>query len=109
MDAIIRMQIHHKIKTTKMNYISIKKLGFAFGATAALLYFGCALVMFILGHDSTVKLFNNLLHGIDVSSIIRMNISPVEEVLGIAQTFSLGWLTGACVAGIYNVSFKKSN
>jgi hypothetical protein len=92
-----------------MNKISIKKLGLAFGLTAALLYFGCALVMFTVGHDSTVKFFNGLLHGIDVSSIIRMNISLVEELIGIVQTFILAWLVGACVAAIYNVSFKKSN
>jgi hypothetical protein len=109
MDTIISIQIQTKIKKTIMNYISIKKLGLAFGLTAALLYFGCALVMFTVGHDGTVSFFNSLLHGIDVSSIIRMNISPFEELIGIVQTFILGWLVGACVAAIYNVSFKKSH
>ena len=93
---------------TIMNYINIKKLGLACGLTASMLYFGCVLVMFTVGHDSTVKFFNSLLHGIDVSNIIRMNISPVEELTGIVQTFILGWLIGACVAAIYNVSFKKN-
>ena len=91
-----------------MNYINIKKLGFAFGLTGALLYFGCAMVMFVLGHDATVKFFNNLLHGLDVTSIIRLNISPVEELIGIMQTFILCWLIGACIAAIYNASFKNS-
>jgi hypothetical protein len=109
MDTIISTQIQTKIKKTIMNYISIKKLGLAFGLTAALLYFGCALVMLTVGHDGTVNFFNSLLHGIDVSSIIRMNISPFEELIGIVQTFILGWLVGACVAAIYNVSFKKSH
>jgi carbon starvation protein CstA len=92
-----------------MNHISIKKLGLAFGLTCALLYLGCVLVMSTVGHDRTVLFFNSLLHGIDVSSIMRMNISPVEELIGIVQTFILGWLIGACVAAIYNVSFKKSH
>ncbi len=91
-----------------MNKISIKKLGLAFGLTAALLYFGCALVMLTVGHDGTVKFFNSLLHGIDVSSIIRMNISLFEQLIGIIQTFIIGWLVGACVAAIYNLNFKKS-
>ena len=89
-----------------MNHINIRKFGLAFGITGALLYFGCALVMLILGHDSTVKFFNTLLHGLDVSSIIRMNISLVEELLGLVQTFILSWLIGACIAGIYNTANK---
>lgn len=92
-----------------MNHISIKKLGLAFGLTGVFLYFGCAIVMLVLGHDSTVKFFNALLHGIDVTSIIRMNISLVEDLIGIVQTFILGWLVGACVAAIYNASFKNSS
>ena len=91
-----------------MNHINIKKLGLAFGLTGALLYFGCALVMFALGHDATVKFFNTLLHGLDVASIIRTDISPVEEFIGIVHTFILGWLVGAGIAAIYNLSFKNS-
>jgi hypothetical protein len=91
-----------------MDHINIKKFGFAFGITGALLYFGCALLMLLLGHDSTVKFFNTLLHGLDVSSIIRMNISAIEVLLGLIQTFILSWLIGACIAAIYNISLKKS-
>jgi carbon starvation protein CstA len=109
MNIVISIQIHLKKKKIKMNHISIKKLGLAFGLTGALLYFGCVLVMSTVGHDKTVLFFNSLLHGIDVSSVIRMNISPVEELIGIVQTFILSWLIGACVAAIYNVSFKKSH
>lgn len=90
-----------------MNHISIRKLGLAFGITGALLYFGCALVMLILGHDSTIRFFNTLLHGLDVSSIIRTDISFVEVLLGLLQTFILSWLIGACIAGIYNATMKS--
>jgi hypothetical protein len=92
-----------------MNHISIKKLGLAFGFTIALLYSGCAVVMLVFGHDGSVKFFNTMLHGLDVSSIVRMNISVGEELIGIVQTFIIGWLVGACVAIIYNTSFKSSN
>ena len=92
-----------------MNHISIKKLGLAFGLTASLLYFGCAVVMLLLGHEKTVMFFNTLLHGLDVSSIIRMDVSPVEELLGLVQAFILSWLIGACVAAIYNVSFNSKS
>lgn len=95
------------INQLTMNHINIRKLGLAFGITGALLYFGCALTMLILGHDSTIKFFNTLLHGLDVSPIIRMNISSVEVLIGLIQTFILSWLIGACIAGIYNISFHK--
>lgn len=90
-----------------MDHINIRKFGLAFGITGALLYFGCAVVMLLLGHDSTVKFFNTLLHGIDVSSIIRMDIALVEVLLGLVQTFILSWLIGACIAGIYNATIKS--
>lgn len=90
-----------------MDHINIRKFGLAFGITGALLYFGCTVVMLLLGHDSTVKFFNTLLHGIDVSSIIRMDIALVEVLLGLVQTFILSWLIGACIAGIYNATIKS--
>lgn len=90
-----------------MNHISIRKMGLAYGVTGGLLYFGCTLTMLMLGHDSMVKFFNTLLHGLDVSSIIKMNISTVEVLTGLVQTFILCWLIGACIASIYNISFNK--
>ena len=50
--------------------INIKNFGLAFGLTGALLYMGCVVVMIIAGHAGTVKFFNNLLHGLDVSSVV---------------------------------------
>ena len=96
-----------QLKQITMNQLSIKRLGLAFGMTGGLLYIGCALVMLLLGHDSTVKFFNILLHGIDISSVIRMNVSFIEALFGFIQTFILCWLTGACIAAIYNISLHK--
>ena len=89
-----------------MNHISIRKFGLAFGITGGLLYLGCALVMLTVGRNGTIQFFNTLLHGLDVSSIIRMDVSAVEVVLGIVQTFILCWLIGAGIAAIYNVASK---
>lgn len=64
--------------------------------------------MVMLGHDGSVKFFNSLLHGLDVSTISRMDVPLWETVVGILETFILGWLVGACIAGIYNtLLFKK--
>lgn len=90
-----------------MKTINTKKLGFATGLTGALLYLGCMLVMITVGHEGTVKFFNNLLHGLDVSTVIRMNIPLWEAGLGIVQTFVLGWLVGACIGVLYNWQLKN--
>jgi hypothetical protein len=90
-----------------MNSIHIRKFGLAVGATGVLLYIGCILLMITVGRDGTVLFFNNLLHGLDTSSIIRMGVPLSETIIGIVQTFILGWLVGACIAGIYNFSLVK--
>lgn len=83
-------------------YLSIKRFGLATGLTGALLYLGCMIVMITAGETGTISFFNSLLHGLDSTSIIRMEIPLWEAGLGIIQTFIIGWLTGACIASIYN-------
>jgi hypothetical protein len=90
-----------------MNRINVKKLGLAFGITGALFYLGCILLMLTVGHSGTVTFFNSLLHGLDVSSIVRMNVPLWEAGIGIIETFILSWLVGACIAAIYNVLTKE--
>lgn len=91
-----------------MSRINVKKLGFAFGSTGALLYIGCILVMATVGRDGTIKFFNSLLHGLDVSAVIRMDVPFWEALIGIVETFILAWLVGACIAAIYNATMKHS-
>lgn len=90
-----------------MRTINVKKFGFAIGFTAALLYVGCILVMATVGHNGTVKFFNSILHGIDTASIVRMNVPIWEAGMGIVEIFIIGWLVGACIAAIYNLSSKS--
>ena len=85
-------------------HINIKKFGMALGFTFALLYLGCVLSMALAGRDATIFFFNSLLHGLDVGPIIRMNMPWWEMIMGIIETFILGWLTGATIASIYNFS-----
>ena len=90
-----------------MNRINIKKFGFAFGLTAAILYIGCMVVMFTAGRDGTIDFFNSLLHGLDTTSIIRMDVPFWEAIIGMIQTFIIGWLTGALIAAFYNAQLKR--
>ncbi len=88
--------------------ISVKKFGLAVALTGSLFYVGCVFVMARVGHAGSVKFFNSLLHGLDVSAVLRMDVPLWEAVVGIVETFILGWLVGACIAGFYNsLLFKK--
>lgn len=89
-----------------MDTINIKRFGLATGLTATLLYVGCILVMATVGHGGTVSFFNSILHGIDTTSIIRTDVSFWEACMGIIEVFIIGWLVGACLAAIYNISSK---
>ena len=89
-----------------MNRINVKKFGFAFGLTGALVYLGCMVVMATVGQEGSIVFFNSLLHGLDTTSIIRVDVPLLEALFGIIQTFILGWLIGACIAGFYNAQIK---
>ena len=90
-----------------MPRINIKQMGLAFGVTGALFYIGCVLLMVTVGHTGTVKFFNQLLHGLDVTSIIRMDVPLWEAGLGVIETFILSWFIGACIAAVYNLASAK--
>lgn len=90
-----------------MYQLNVKKLGFALGLTAALLYLGCMIVMMTAGQEGTIRFFNSLLHGLDATNIIRMDISLLEAFFGVIQTFIIGWLIGACIAAFYNAQIKS--
>jgi uncharacterized metal-binding protein len=90
-----------------VNPIDVKRFGLAIGTTLALLYLGCMFVMATASKAVTILFFNSLLHGINVTSIIRIDMPLWEALMGLVETFVLGWLTGAAVAAIYNVSLKK--
>ena len=89
-----------------MNRINIKKFGFAIGLTGALFYAGCMIVMATAGQEGSIKFFNRLLHGLDTTNIIWMDVPIWEALIGIVQTFILGWLIGACIAAFYNAQLK---
>ena len=89
-----------------MNAIHIRKFGLAVGLTWALLYLGCAVVLVSVGKEATVSFFNSLLHGLDTAPIIRMDVPYYELWIGLLESFILGWLVGACIAGIYNFSIS---
>lgn len=90
-----------------METINIKRFGMAWGFTSALLYLGCVFVMWTVGKEASILFFNSLMHGIDVTSIIRTDMPWWEMAMGLVEIFIIGWLTGATIASIYNVGLGK--
>ena len=90
-----------------MKTINIKRFGAAFGITSALMYLGCVFVMWTVGKQTSILFFNSLMHGIDVTSIIRTEMPWWEMAMGLVEIFILGWLTGATIASIYNFGLDK--
>jgi hypothetical protein len=85
-----------------MSVINVKRFGFAVGASVALLYLGCVFIMATVPKEAAIRFFNSLLHGIDVTTIIRWEMPWQEMAVGALETFVIGWLLGALVAVLYN-------
>ncbi|PIB38596.1 DUF5676 family membrane protein [Maribacter sp. 4G9] len=90
-----------------MNRLNVKKFGFAMGLTGAIIYAGCMIVLATAGQEGSITFFNSLLHGLDTTSIIRMDVPVWEALIGIVQTFIIAWLTGALIAAFYNAQLKR--
>lgn len=86
-----------------MEAINVRRFGLAWGITAALLYLGCVFVMWSVGREGSILFFNSLLHGIDVTTILRTDMPWWEMAMGLFEIFILGWLIGATIATIYNL------
>ena len=87
--------------------LSPSRFGIGLGLTGVLFYLGCMLTMATVPRDQAVTFFNSLLHGLDISPILRVGMPFGEVILGIATTFLLGWLAGVLVAGFYNWGLKS--
>jgi len=87
-----------------MQHLSPKALGFAFGAISSVMYAACALIMATLPEEAAIQFFNSLTHGVDWEPIMRFNMPWYEMVVGFTEVFILGWLIGATVAALYNIS-----
>ena len=89
-----------------MEAIDIRRFGMASGSTAALLYLGCVFVMSTVSRETQVLFFNTLLHGIDVTPVLRTTMPAWEMVIGFVEIFVLAWLIGASIASIYNFAAR---
>ena len=92
-----------------MNHINIKQLGFAIGTTIVIIYIGCVAVVSLISTQEGIAFFNNLMHSIDTTTIIRKTpMSFLDVIIGIVEWFIIGWLIGASIASIYNLGTKNN-
>jgi hypothetical protein len=107
MEGTVVMKINNQKKKTIMQHINIKKFALAWGVAGAIFYLGCIILMATVGREGTILFFNSLLHGLDTSAVIRMDVPWTEALIGLIEMFILGWLFGALIATVYNISFNK--
>lgn len=86
-----------------MKAISARGLGFALGATGALLYIACAAIMMTVEPEAAVAFFNSITHGVDWAPVMRWDMPWWEMVVGVLQAFILGWIIGSLIATFYNI------
>jgi hypothetical protein len=92
-----------------MNFPNVGRFVLAAGATSAVLYVGCALTMRVLPEKTLIRFFNALLHGLDVSSIVRHDVPLSEAVIGAVAWFIIGGVLGGVFAGVYNLRAPRES
>lgn len=93
----------------KSTTINPKGLGLAFGLSATVFYIGCVVTLALAPRDKAIMFFNSLLHGVDVTSILRTSMPISDMVLGVISTFVLAWFAGAMIAVFYNFTVKEKS
>jgi hypothetical protein len=89
-----------------MNLLDSKRLGFALGTGFAAVYLGSIFIIHTVPREEAIWFFNGVLHGVDVTSVLRWEMPASEMVVGIFEVFILGWLFGAAIAILYNLGAK---
>jgi len=95
-----------KREVSSINTISEKRLGLAVGSTFALMYIACVIIVMAVGREGVIFMFNTLFHGIDATSLIRTTMPLSSMAIGLIEIFILGWLVGATIASVYNLSSR---
>jgi hypothetical protein len=89
-----------------MNKVSASRFGLACGITLAIGDVACVIVKGILPLDTQIRVFNTLLHGVDITTVVREDMSIGEMALGLAGWFVIGSIFGAILATAYNVALR---
>lgn len=92
-----------------MQKLSPIRFGIAIGIAGAVFYLGCIIFMAVTPRESVVWFSNSLLHGADISTVMRESVPWPQSVVGILSTFIGGMLFGSISACIYNAGMGSRN
>lgn len=92
------------IKHPRLHSASPWRIGFAVGSTFGLIYLACAIVMATVPREVAIRFYNNLTHGIDVSTLIVWDVPLWHVPLGLIQIIVIGWLIGSTATALYNLT-----
>ena len=77
------------------------KIGIALGLVFAIMSLICAILVYIFP-NGMISLANNIAHGIDFSQIAKTSFSWGRVIVGIIETFIIGFIGGWLFGLIYN-------
>ena len=84
-----------------MEKINVKAFALASASTFGVVSIVCAL-LFWIAPAFALNLFNNVVHGIDLTSITKTSFSLSSAIIGLILAIILGYLLGALLAVFYN-------
>lgn len=82
------------------NELKPAKVGLSLGLVFAIISLVCAILVAIIP-GSMLTLANNIFHGLDVTQIVKA-ISWASVIVGIIETFIIGFIGGWLFARVYN-------
>ncbi|MBN1359392.1 MAG: hypothetical protein JW993_02320 [Sedimentisphaerales bacterium] len=90
-----------------MDRLSTTRLRFAFARVCAALYAASTLIVMAGPRETVIVFFNSVLHGIDITPIMRWEMPWWEMIVGVLEVFIIGWLYGMAIAIFYNLGRAK--
>ncbi len=88
--------------TQKLN---VKNFALASALVGGIVYFVCALLYWI-NSEFLIRVGNYLIHGIDLTKIMRTDLTLSSTMIGLILTLILVYLIGSLFAKIYNHLIK---
>ncbi len=92
-----------------MQKLSPLRFGVAVGIAGSVFYVACMIFMAIVPSETVIWLSNSLLHGVDITTIMRESVPLRQSAAGILSTFAGGWLFGSLTAWLYNFGFGENS
>ncbi|MBI2128871.1 hypothetical protein HYU07_01395 [Candidatus Woesearchaeota archaeon] len=84
-----------------MEKLSVKTTALALAIVGGILSLACAAII-ALWPAGSLKFFNAIFHGIDLTLIAKANVSIGSVVLGLVEVMVIGAIAGALFAWLYN-------